>query len=60
VKLVSFGGAFFILPGERGVVAKEGLWMVFGVLKSTMTLYPEDKVDGGVLENPGIPLPFRV
>jgi hypothetical protein len=25
---VSFGGAFFILPGERGVVAKEGLWMV--------------------------------
>jgi hypothetical protein len=28
VKLVSFGGAFFILPGERGVVAKEGLWMV--------------------------------
>jgi hypothetical protein len=30
VKLVSFGGAFFILPGERGVVAKEGLWMVIG------------------------------
>jgi hypothetical protein len=28
VKLVSFGGVFFILPGERGVVAKEGLWMV--------------------------------
>jgi hypothetical protein len=25
---MSFGGAFFILPGERGVVAKEGLWMV--------------------------------
>jgi hypothetical protein len=23
---VSFGGAFFILPGERGVVAKEGWW----------------------------------
>jgi len=26
---MSFGGAFFILPGERGVVAKEGLWMVY-------------------------------
>jgi hypothetical protein len=25
---MSFGGAFFILPVERGVVAKEGLWMV--------------------------------
>ncbi|KAG4278323.1 hypothetical protein FPRO04_13895 [Fusarium proliferatum] len=25
-----------------------------------MTLYPEDKVDGGVLENPGIPLIFRI
>jgi hypothetical protein len=25
---MSFGGGFFILPGERGVVAKEGLWMV--------------------------------
>jgi hypothetical protein len=25
-----------------------------------MTLCPEDKVDGGVLENPGIPLPFRI
>jgi hypothetical protein len=28
VKLVSFGGGFFILLGERGVVAKEGLCMV--------------------------------
>jgi hypothetical protein len=25
---MSFGGTIFILPGERGVVAKEGLWMV--------------------------------
>jgi hypothetical protein len=33
VKLVSFGGAFFILPGERGVVAKEG-WVVDGIILS--------------------------
>jgi hypothetical protein len=25
-----------------------------------MTLCPEDKVDGGVLESPGIPLAFRI
>jgi hypothetical protein len=29
---MSFGGTIFILPGERGVVAKEGLWMVYTVL----------------------------
>jgi hypothetical protein len=28
VKLVSFGEAFFILLAERGVMPKEGLWMV--------------------------------
>jgi hypothetical protein len=28
VKLLIFGGGFFILRGERGVMAKEGLWMV--------------------------------
>jgi len=29
VKLVSFGEAFFILLAERGVMPKEGLWMVY-------------------------------
>jgi hypothetical protein len=28
VKLVSFGEAFFILLAGRGVMPKEGLWMV--------------------------------
>jgi hypothetical protein len=27
---VIFGGGFFILLAERGVVPKEGLWMVCG------------------------------
>jgi hypothetical protein len=34
--------------------------VLFGVLKSMMTLCPGDKVDGGVLGNPGIPLPSRI
>jgi hypothetical protein len=29
---MSFGGTIFILPGERGVVAKEGLWMVYHLI----------------------------
>jgi hypothetical protein len=28
VKLLIFGGGFFILLAERGVMPKEGLWMV--------------------------------
>jgi hypothetical protein len=28
---MSFGEAFFILLAERGVMPKEGLWMVYGL-----------------------------
>jgi hypothetical protein len=31
VKLLIFGGGFFILLAERGVMPKEGLWMVFHI-----------------------------
>jgi hypothetical protein len=46
VKLLIFGGGFFILLAERGVMPKEGLWMVLthtGLRSITTKLYVQLK-----------------
>jgi hypothetical protein len=40
VKLLIFGGGFFILLAERGVVPKEGLWMVWQLGRDPSAYYP--------------------
>jgi hypothetical protein len=44
VKLLIFGGAFFILHGERGGMAKEGLWMVVIVSRHPRLLFERHKI----------------
>jgi hypothetical protein len=38
VKLLIFGGGFFILLAERGVMPKEGLWMVHAAYNDMKSL----------------------